>query len=258
MKVILASKSPRRKELMDLLGINYEIMVSEADETLEEGLSLEEQSKKLGYIKAKAVFDKTSGDRIVIGSDTLVVKDGKLLGKPKDKQDAINMLNFLKNDKHQVITSIAILVEKDGEYTEHLECDIADVYVSDISNEEIEDWLDTGKAYDKAGAYAIQLEFAKFIEKIDGNYNTIVGLPINKVYQILKNIIYKTIRITNRVIRMFCLGGAAQATSATTAVSGELQCCARFGNGIKLNIGNVNACQRNAINLELHLSLLLS
>ena len=113
MKVILASKSPRRKELMDLLGIKYEIMVSEVDESLEQGLSLEEQSKKLGYIKAKAVFDKTEGDRIVIGSDTLVVKGNKLFGKPKDKQDAINMLMELKNDKHQVITSIAVLVEKD-------------------------------------------------------------------------------------------------------------------------------------------------
>ena len=99
MKVILASKSPRRKELMNLLGIEYEIMVSQADETIEQGLSLEEQSKKLGYIKAKAVFDKTAGDRIVIGSDTLVVKGDKLFGKPKDKQDAINMLNELKNDK---------------------------------------------------------------------------------------------------------------------------------------------------------------
>ena len=189
MKVILASKSPRRKELMDLFGIEYEIMVSEADETLEEGLSLEEQSKKLGYIKAKAVFDKTKGDRIVIGSDTLVVKDDKLFGKPKDKQDAINMLNELKNDKHQVITSVAILVQKDGKYTEYIECDITDVYVADMSEDEIEAWVDTGKAYDKAGAYAIQLEFAKHIEKIDGNYGTIVGLPINKVYEILKKYI---------------------------------------------------------------------
>ena len=85
MKVILASKSPRRKELMDLLGIDYEIIVSNADETLEEGMSFEEQSKRLGYIKAKAVFDETSGDRIVIGSDTMVMKDGKLYGKPKDR-----------------------------------------------------------------------------------------------------------------------------------------------------------------------------
>lgn len=189
MKIILASKSPRRKELMDLLGINYEVMVSEAKETLEEGLSLEEQSKKLAYIKAKAIFDKTTGDRAVIGSDTLVVKNGKLLGKPRDKQDAINMLNVLKNDKHQVITSIAILIEKNGKSEEYLDYDIADVYVSDMSDEEVEEWIDTGNAYDKAGAYAIQLEFTKFIEKIDGNYNTIVGLPINKVYNILKQYI---------------------------------------------------------------------
>ena len=80
MKVILASKSPRRKELMDLLGIDYEIIVSNADETFEEGLSLREQSKRLGYIKAKAVFDETSGDRIVIGSDTMVLKDDKIYG----------------------------------------------------------------------------------------------------------------------------------------------------------------------------------
>ena len=186
MKVILASKSPRRKELMDLLGIDYEIMVSEVDETLEEGLSLEEQSKKLGYIKAKDIFDRTSGDRIVIGSDTLVVKEGKLFGKPKSREDAINMIESLKNDKHQVITSIAILVEKDGKYEEYLDCDITDVYVSDMCREEIEDWIDTGKAYDKAGAYAIQLEFTKYIEKIDGNYNSVIGLPINKVYNILK------------------------------------------------------------------------
>lgn len=189
MKVILASKSPRRKELMDLLGIDYEIMVSEADETLEDGLSLEEQSKRLGYIKAKAVFDKTAGDRIIIGSDTLVAKDEKLLGKPKDKQDAINMIKFLKNDKHQVITSIAILIQKGNEYKEYIDSDITDVYVSDMSQEEIEAWVETGKAYDKAGAYAIQEEFSKHIEKIDGNYSSIVGLPINKVYKILKKYI---------------------------------------------------------------------
>ena len=189
MKVILASKSPRRKELMDLLGINYEIMISEADETIEEGLTLEEQSKRLGFIKAKAVFDKTSGDRIVIGSDTLVVKDGKLFGKPKDREDAINMINTIKNDKHQVITSVVILIQKDGEYKEYLDCDITDVYVADMSQKEVEEWIDTGKAYDKAGAYAIQLEFAKHIEKINGNYDSVIGLPINKVYNILKEYI---------------------------------------------------------------------
>ena len=190
MKVILASKSPRRKELMDLLGIDYEIIVSNADETLEEGMSFEEQSKRLGYIKAKAVFDETSGDIIVIGSDTMVMKDGKLYGKPKDREDAIRMLNELKNDKHQVFTSLGILVQKGDKYEEYIDCDITDVYFSDISEMEIERWVDSGEAYDKAGAYGIQSsKFAVFIDKIDGNYSTVVGLPINKVYNILKKYI---------------------------------------------------------------------
>ena len=191
MKVILASKSPRRKELMDFLGIDYEIKVSEVDETLEEGLAIEEQSKRLGYIKAKAVFDQTTGDRIVIGSDTLVVKDNIIFGKPKDRQDAINMVNTIKNDKHQVITSIAVLVQEGNEYKEYIDYDIADVYISDMSKEEIEEWIDSGKAYDKAGAYAIQLDFMKFLEKVDGNYGTVIGLPIHKLYRIMKQYIYK-------------------------------------------------------------------
>lgn len=189
MRVILASQSPRRKELMDMLGIDCEVIVSNADETLEEGLSIEEQSKKLGYIKAKAVFDETTGDRIVIGSDTMVVKDEKLYGKPKDRQDAICMLNELKNDKHQVYTSIAILVQQGDTYTEHIDCDITDVYFTDITDEEIESWINTGKAYDKAGAYAVQEKFGVFIDKIDGNVNTVIGLPIHKVYQVLKQYI---------------------------------------------------------------------
>ena len=190
MKVILASKSPRRKELMDLLGIDYEIIVSNANETLEEGMSFEEQSKRLGYIKAKAVFDETSGDRIVIGSDTMVMKDGKLYGKPKDREDAIRMLNELKNDKHQVFTSLAILVQKGDKYEEYIDCDTTDVYFSDILEIEIERWVDSGEAYDKAGAYGIQSsKFAVFIDKIDGNYSTVVGLPINKLYNIVKKYI---------------------------------------------------------------------
>ena len=192
MRVILASKSPRRKELMDLLGIDYEIIVSNADETLEEGLSFEEQSKRLGYIKAKTVFDETSGDRIVIGSDSMVMKNGKLYGKPKNREDAIRMLNELKNDKHQVFTSLAILVQKDNKYEEYIDCDTTDVYFSDINETEIEKWVDSGEAYDKAGAYGIQSsKFAVFIDKIDGNYSTVVGLPINKVYNILKKYLDK-------------------------------------------------------------------
>lgn len=101
MRIILASHSPRRKELMDLMGLNYEVMVSHVDETLKPGLTIEEQGKRLGYIKAKAVFDKTEGDRIVIGSDTMVFKDNEVFGKPKNKEEAIRMLNTLKNTDRQ-------------------------------------------------------------------------------------------------------------------------------------------------------------
>lgn len=186
MKLILASKSPRRKELLELITKDYEVIVSQADETLEEGLTIEEEAKKLSFIKAKTVFDETTGDRIVIGSDTMVVKDNKIYGKPKDHQDAFNMLKILNNDKHQVITGLAILVERDGKYTEYLDYDIADVYFNNMTDEEIWDWIKTGKADDKAGAYAVQGEFMVHIRKLDGNYSTVMGMPIHKVYDILK------------------------------------------------------------------------
>lgn len=186
MKVILASKSPRRRELLSMTNVDYEVIVSDADETLEEGLTIEEEAKKLSFMKAKTVFDETSGDRIVIGSDTMVIKDGKIYGKPHDDQEAFNMLKVLNNDKHQVITGLAILVERDGKYTQYLDYDIADVYFNEMSDEEIWTWIKTGKASDKAGAYAIQGEFMVHIDKIDGNYATVMGLPIHKVYSILK------------------------------------------------------------------------
>ena len=186
MKIILASKSPRRKDLLSMFVPEFEVDVSNIDERLEEGLSIIEQSKKLGYIKAKAVFDKTEGDRVVIGSDTMVVKDGKLFGKPKDFKDAVDMLETLRNDKHQVITSIAILSQDGDNYAEYIDYDITDVYFKNISREEIVDWINEGKCFDQAGAYAIQDKFAVFIDKIDGNYYTVVGLPIHKVYEYIK------------------------------------------------------------------------
>ena len=186
MRIILASKSPRRKELLGLLNLEYEVIASKADEILEEGITIEEQAKRLSFIKAKKVFDETTGDRIVIGSDTMVIKNQKIYGKPKDKEDAFKMLKKLQGTKHTVITGLAILVEKDGKYEEYLDYDIAEVYFKEISDEEIYNWIDTGKAFDKAGAYAVQGEFMVFIEKFNGNYATVMGLPIHKVYDILK------------------------------------------------------------------------
>lgn len=174
------------------MGIkDFEVIVSNVDETLEKGLNIEEQSKKLAYIKAKPVFEQTKEykDRIVIGSDTMVVKDDLILGKPHSKEEAIDMINKIQNDKHQVITSLCILVEKDGKYYEYLECDISNVYIKKISNKEIEEWIDSGEAYDKAGAYGIQTEFGKYVSKIDGNYFSIVGLPIHLIDNIIKKYI---------------------------------------------------------------------
>lgn len=186
MRIILASNSPRRRELLDLIKANYEVIPSNEDETLKENLPLEEQSKRLAYIKAKSVFNKTNGERIVIGADTLVVKDGKIYGKPKNLNDAKHVLLELNNNMHQVITSVAVLIEKNGKIEENVFSDITNVYIGKMTEKEIEEYISKEEVLDKAGSYAIQSSFSKHVEKIEGNYTTVLGLPIHKVYEILK------------------------------------------------------------------------
>lgn len=188
MRTILASCSSRRKELLELMELNFEVIPSNSDETFEEGLTIEEQSKRLAYIKAKSVFEDTEGDRIVIGSDTMVICGDKIYGKPHNKEEAVKMLQSLNHSKHQVITSICVISQKGEEYKEQIDYDIAAVYFKNITQEEIENWVDEDKPYDKAGAYAIQSKFGVHIDKIEGNYFTVVGLPIHKLYDMLKNI----------------------------------------------------------------------
>lgn len=191
MKIILASKSPRRKEILSMITNNFEIIVSNAEEKIDDKLTVQEQVKHLAYIKAKAVFDETkdAGDRLVIGSDTIVVKNGKIYGKPKDHDDAMNMLKELRNDKHEVMTGLCIIIEKDGKVEEVLDVDVTSVYINDVSDDELEKWIATNEAYDKAGGYAIQGKFGVFVDKIEGNYFTVVGLPVHKVYSAIKNLI---------------------------------------------------------------------
>ena len=189
MKIILASKSPRRKELMNLITKNYEVIVSNADETHVEGLSIEEESKRLAYIKAKKVFDETSGNRIVIGSDSMVIKNGNIYEKPKDALDAKRMIQELQGKNHTVITSLCVLIEENNNYKEYIDYDVAEVYFKSITDEEIDKWIQTGNPLDKAGAYAIQSEFGVHVEKINGNYTTVVGLPIHKLYDVIKEYI---------------------------------------------------------------------
>lgn len=186
MRIILASQSPRRKELMKLLDIEYEIMPSEVDEILDKTCSIKEQSKKLAYIKAKEIFNKTTGDRIIIGADTLVVKNNKIFGKPKDENEAIEMLKELRNSQHEVITGLCVLIQKGDKYYEYIDYDITDVYIKNIYDEDIIKYVKTCRPFDKAGAYAIQDKFSVYVEKIVGNYTTVVGLPIHKLYEILR------------------------------------------------------------------------
>lgn len=188
MKMILASGSPRRKELLKLVVPEFEVIVSNIEETIEEGLSPEEQVQRLSYIKAKNVYDRTKDDRMIIGSDTMVVKNGKIYGKPKSKEEAKESIKkLLEGDKtHDVITGLCVMLQKDGKYKEYKTYDKVHVWLKDISDEEINKWINTGKAMDKAGAYSIQEEFGVFVEKIEGNYMSAIGLPTHKLYDIIK------------------------------------------------------------------------
>lgn len=186
MKVILASQSPRRAAILDLAKIEFEVLPSNYEEKIANGIDIEEQSKELAFGKALDVFNNTQGDRVIIGADTIVVKNNRIYGKPESREEAIRMLTELQGDDHEIYTSLAILIEDKGEYKEYKEVSINTITVSKITEDEIIEYVDEERPYDKAGAYAIQSCFSKYIEKIEGNYMAIVGLPINRVYEILK------------------------------------------------------------------------
>lgn len=191
MRIILASSSPRRKDLLELITKSFEIIVSNAEEILEPGLTPREEAENISYQKAKIVFDETEGDRIVIGADTMVVKNNKIYGKPKTKEIAKQMLKeLLEGDRtHTVVTGLTVLVQKGENYKGYKTSDEVKMYFAKMTDQEIESWISTGKAYDKAGAYAANEEFAKHIEKIEGNFMSAIGLPIHKLYEIIKEYI---------------------------------------------------------------------
>lgn len=187
MRIILASGSQRRKDLMEMMKINFEITVSNINETLEENITIEENSEKLAYRKAKEVFKKTKGERVVIGSDTLVIKDNNIYGKPKSRQEARNMLQIFSNSYHDIITSLCLLIERNGKEIKYQIHDKVKIHIKQVTNDEIEEWLNYNQYQDKAGAYSVQSIFgALYVDKIEGSYYTAVGLPTDKLYEILK------------------------------------------------------------------------
>ncbi len=185
MRIILASSSPRRYELMKLLNVPFEVITKDVDETFV-GNDIVKASMEVSQRKAKAVFDEIDGDVIVIGGDSVVYKDGVVFGKPKNYEEAYHMLKSYSDNYHEVITSLCMLIRKDGKVYEELTYEKPVIYFDKLTDEEIKDWISNNDVYGKAGAYAIQEEFGKHIKRIEGDYFAIVGLSIHQVYELLK------------------------------------------------------------------------
>ena len=186
MKIYLASQSPRRKELLELMGLSFECNPSDKPEEISKDESLENLSERLARQKADDIFNQTEGDRLVIGSDTLVCLDNKRFGKPVDIEDAKYMLKSLSGKWHKVISSLSIIIEREGVKKEYLTNSITDVKFIDLTDEMIDRYIDSKEPMDKAGAYAIQGRASVFVEKINGSYSSVIGLPTHLLFEILK------------------------------------------------------------------------
>ena len=187
-KIILASASPRRRELLAQAGYEFEIEVSHKQETYTSEAP-DEIVKELALLKARDIAEQNDARNIiVIGADTVVAHKGAILGKPNSKEDAFDMIKGFQGDKHQVYTGVAILnYDCDGNETIVNHAVKTDVYVNPMTDEEIWRYIESDHVMDKAGSYGIQSGFAVHIEKIEGDYFNVVGLPISYIYEKLKN-----------------------------------------------------------------------
>lgn len=208
MKLVLASGSQRRRELLTMCGYDYEIIVSNADETIDEN-DPESFVRALSFRKAKEVFDRLFAagrrDFAVIGSDTVVAfqKEGEtkpvIIGKPKDAEDAVRVLSMLSGKTHRVFTGVSVIADIPDENAAaqcsiqekaeiQTECSITEVTFETLSPDEITDYVNSGDPLDKAGSYGIQGPFGMFVREIRGNYFTVIGMPIPVLYKMLKKI----------------------------------------------------------------------
>ncbi|MDD3126513.1 MAG: Maf family protein [Candidatus Izemoplasmatales bacterium] len=182
-KYILASNSPRRKQLMEMLGIDYEIIISSVDEIIRPDLANDELVMDLAFQKAADIF-RHHQDDIVLGFDTMVYIDDKRLGKPKNAQDAKEMLTILSGKTHVVITGCAIITKKISKSF----FEATKVTFYPMTNQEIDQYITSKEPFDKAGAYAVQGLGSKFVQTIDGDFYTVMGLPVARLYHELKEL----------------------------------------------------------------------
>ena len=182
MEVILASQSPRRKELMGLFHIPFTVRVADIDETMDNTKSAFDEVARVSRLKAQAI--EHGADDVIIAADTIVVCQGKVLGKPKDTEDARQMLTLLSGRNHQVMTGMTVL-----RGTRCITCtEVTDIHFRVLSQKEILAYIATKEPMDKAGAYGIQGGAALFAEKMVGDYYNVMGLPICRLGQLLKDI----------------------------------------------------------------------
>ena len=194
--IILGSASPRRRELLAQIGAEFEVRVSNKEEVYHSNVP-EEIVKELALMKAENVAEELAEENpagavkstVVIGADTIVVQDGKILGKPADEADAVRMLTGLQGRRHDVYTGVAVLdYDENGEKHVYNDPVGTAVYVNEMTEEEIRAYVETKDPLDKAGAYGIQGRFAAHIDRIEGDYYNVVGLPVSRVYRTLRKL----------------------------------------------------------------------
>ena len=183
MRIILASASPRRKQLLEQMGLKFDIIISNKEESNPQDLALEKIPVELAYNKAMDIASQIHEPAVVIGADTVVVKDG-ILGKPKDREEARQMLYMLQGQTHQVITGLALVNPWTGEVQKGYEKTL--VEMTTLTLKEIESYVKTGEPMDKAGGYGIQGLAGIFISRIEGCYFNVMGLPIHLLWNMLK------------------------------------------------------------------------
>lgn len=187
-RIILSSASPRRRELLSQIGVGFEVLVSDGEENYT-STDPAEIVKELALAKAEnvAAVVESIENTLLIGADTIVVLDGEILGKPKNEEDAFRMLKHLQGRNHQVYTGTALLAhDEKGEKTVISHAEQTEVFVHAMEDAEIRRYIATGEPMDKAGGYGIQGGFAAYIDRIEGNYYNVVGLPVAYLYQQLK------------------------------------------------------------------------